>query len=316
MNNHKIRNLVITIIICVVLSLSLALLALINVRKTSLSFHDEQVLTIEIESEEDIMNCLSGAYNDNLILKNDIVITHSYSISRKDTPFSGTFKGNGYTIKINNTVSSLFEYVAESGVIEDVTIEYTGSALDNEHGIITKENLGTIRDINIKCNNMRIVSSRTVGGVAAINRGKIENIVCEYTFTNALYANVKNIPTIGGICANNYGTISNVIVYPTTNTFDFTVSSSGKGNAYIGAVYVKENAASKVNNCYAVLDVNLVNLYDITKSGSKIIVKADITSDMLSSNDEYILIDSLPIFKTSIWEIDQNKIIMKNGDLR
>ena len=157
-------------------------------------------------------------------------------IGSKETPFTGVFDGNGYTIKgatIDSDNAGLFGEIGETGKvvnlnIEDVTLTGTSTA-----GGIAGVNNGTIENCVVSGKTIR---GATQGGIAGTNKGMIRACV---SFL-AINGNGVGSPN-GGIAGNSSGTIIGCI-----NAGD--ISYSGYQGGIAGVSYGSIVACSNVGN--------------------------------------------------------------------
>jgi hypothetical protein len=151
------------------------------------------------------------------------------------TKFTGTFFGNGHTIRINikgaqANFQGLFRHIGEGGTVRDLhiagNIDCSGSRLV---GGIAGENDGTINncwvsaDVSSGWHNSASAYDAKVGGITGENSGTIQ--YCCVT------GNVKNDDSdVGGIvgCNNKSGTVDNCTFYGVRS------SSHSQSNEYIG----------------------------------------------------------------------------------
>ncbi len=167
---------------------------------------------IHVDSEEQLV-AMHDNTGMNYILTKDITLTqpwYTVCIDENSIGFTGSFNGNGYTIR--DLVQSYDEQqqlygfigVLDGGILRDVKIEnaainggrYTGGVCAINNGTVTgAEFNGTIevRD------SSSVVSA---GAVTAINYGEVENVRANVNI-NAF----ANSAAIGGICAHNEGMI-------------------------------------------------------------------------------------------------------------
>lgn len=161
--------------------------------------------TVYLATAEDLLvlaeNCMDDDWSigKTVVLQNDIDLTgvEFYGIPT----FGGTFYGEGHSIKgwtveYNRSVVGFFRYIQSKGVIDNLHIE------------------GTIQPEG---------TSTTVGGIAGVNGGTIQN--CSFTGT------VSGNEIIGGIAGLNKA--SSIIE-------NCTVNGKVYGNHYIGGI-VGEN---------------------------------------------------------------------------
>ena len=112
-----------------------------------------------------------------------------YSFGLESVPFTGTFIGNGYTLK---------------NIKIDATTDYVG---------IFGYNKGTIRGFNVE--NISVKGKNYVGGIAGYNLGNIESMIV----TGSVFGN----STIGGIAGNSQKVIKNILLKNITITGNDTI---------------------------------------------------------------------------------------------
>ncbi len=164
----------------------------------------------------DKINAQSTAVN--VTLENDIDLSNTVKqgvswipIANEKKQFSGTFDGQGHTVKglvIENGEEEknygLFGTIGLEGVVRNVKTEgkislmgaeYNGenySPIDHSYGgAVAGENRGTI----INCENAADITGTYTGGIAGVNRGVIEN--------SSNSGNISGYEEIGGITGLN-----------------------------------------------------------------------------------------------------------------
>lgn len=160
-----------------------------------------------------------------------------------DRPFSGTFDGNGETIRglnINNNHAGLFGYVTATSTVKNLTVSgnVTGSGSTSSYaGGIVSRNYGTIENCINECD----VSGGAdyIGGIVGYNHGSITNCTNRGNITT-------NSRNVGGITGVNSGGGS---VTKCENTG--TVSGSDRSGCIGGIVgsYQDGNGLESVENC-------------------------------------------------------------------
>ena len=133
--------------------------------------------------------------------------------SDKEHAFTGTFDGNGYTIRelyinSNSEYAGLFGYVGADGTVKNLTVEGVvnrdATGLDYAYtGGIVGYNGGTVEGCTNKCDvTVSANDYAYTGGVASINNGTVSN--CRNTGNVTVTGNSKYVCT-GGITGRNYG---------------------------------------------------------------------------------------------------------------
>ena len=199
------------------------------------------------------------AINDNLdghyVLDGDIDLTDCLDggswtpIGTEDKPFTGTFDGNGYSIKglyinSNSENQGLFGYMSgTNSAVRNLTVSGTVSVSGNNvsvGGVVGRNNGGAITN----CHNTVAVSgskgdSIYVGGVVGYNSsGTVTN--CSNTGTVSGGGSVSGNTNVGGVVGFSIGgTVTNCY-----NTGEVS-SDVGSSGGVVGC-----NVAGTVENCY------------------------------------------------------------------
>ena len=202
-----------------VLSWTLCLMMAVGMLPGMTRKAEATVAVIEISSYQDLKNfaakinsgetSLNAKLTANIVCKSDSADTEYANdwtpIGTESQPYTGTFDGNGCTIKGLTIDSSdnyigLFGYVGEDGCVQKVTLE-GGSIKGNSYvgGVAGYIYKGKVSN----CYNTGKVegSGDSVGGVAGYNYGTVEN--CYNTGA------VTGSNDVGGVAGYKYGTVSN-----------------------------------------------------------------------------------------------------------
>ena len=318
------KNRLIRLLYFVFISLVMITLAIIEISSNHVSFSDEKALTRYIKSEEELLDGVAGAYNDTLILDNDITITKDFSLGTKINPFKGVFDGNGYTIKLEETNASLFDYISESGIVKDVKIEYSNPNLEcNTFAIIANENNGTIENINVICKNTYLRNVSKFGLIAITNNGTIKNCVVDYELTKAVVVDSKNVKNyIGGICLYNNNIIESIIAKVNFKGFDETDAikvSESNGlltNNNIGAIIVNKTKGT-IKNCYVEGNENLFTCDKYVQSSSNIKINfIPSIQEMFALETGVEIFHNEMNFDEEVWTLLNGVISFNHGDTR
>ena len=318
------KNRLIKLLYFVFISLVMITLAIIEISSNHVSFSDEKALTRYIKSEEELLDGVAGAYNDTLILDNDITITKDFSLGTKINPFKGVFDGNGYTIKLEETNASLFDYISESGIVKDLKIEFSHPNIDSEvYSILAKENNGTIENIQLVCKNTYLSNVSQFGLLVNTNNGVIRNCVIDYKLEKNKVTTDESIKTyIGGVCIYNNNLIENIIAkvefvgYDETDGVKVSESLGTLVNNNIGAIVVNKTKGT-VKNCYVEGNENLYTCDKVILSNK------DIKIDFISSiKDQFALESGQTLFydemkfNPELWMLANGVISLIHGDTR
>ncbi|HIZ03964.1 MAG TPA: hypothetical protein H9727_06735 [Candidatus Borkfalkia avistercoris] len=170
-----------------------------------------------------IADDLSGSYE----LTADIDLTGiAWQALGGEEGFSGTFNGNGYTIKNfeftpGNVGFALFKKINAGAVVENVCLEGTIENAGSWFGTVTVDNSGTIRNCMTNVSLGGANNDSYGGGICCNNKpgGVIENCVVlgAITSTPSKYPNVHN----GAFAVNNEGTIRNCLADKETSGLQY-----------------------------------------------------------------------------------------------
>lgn len=271
-----------------------------SVYRKNISFFDNKVNRVLVDSEEDLLKNANGLYNDIIILESDITLTKGVSIGSKEKPFSGMFIGNGHKITINSRQVSLFNYISESAKISRLNLEYENTRITEENfGLFASINYGEIKDCYVRCQNICLVKNKKFSAIAVQNYGTISNVYVDFSIDK-----VENIrPTTAGVACENYGEIKNTIVHAKFRNFeevDALNVNSGKVNSRCSSVCTKNEGIIHKDNCYGI-----TNKDTITSDRRYITIKYD--SEEVDLYTEEFIYNQLG-FDEEIWMIDSNGI--------
>lgn len=202
-------------------ALSILLTLLLVLPLLPLSVQAEE--TLSITSEEEFLSfaehCRLDSYSQNLTVRLEA------DLDLRDTNFdgvpifSGTFEGNGHTIRglsitSSGSVQGLFRYLTDTAKVEDLHIQ--GHVLpqgsQEDIGALAGSNAGTITGCSFDGD---IAGTNRVGGLVGTNQ--VSGIV-EQCHTSG---SVQGSHYVGGIAGQNYGTVRNC-----TNTAQINVTAN------------------------------------------------------------------------------------------
>ncbi len=157
------------------------------------------------------------------ILTQNITLTTPWKTIFTQNGFSGTFDGNGYTIKNLKLGSEqgMFSNIT-GGTVKNLNIENASASTSVSGGILTACNYGYIINCSIS-GNIVTKKAGVLGAFTAENYGEISGCTAKVNITN----NDDN-STTGGICGENNGVVFNTF-------FSGKITSSGK-NVVIGGI--------------------------------------------------------------------------------
>lgn len=172
---------------------------------------EEQTQTVYISTVDEFVAFASQCYIDSWSKDKVIELTADLDFTGADIVmvpvFAGRFNGNGHTISGldyvgEGYVTALFRYVEESGVIDNLKVEGSITANDEQEcvGGIVGSNYGTIKNCTF---NGTVSGKKTIGGIAAFNKstGIIRKCYAIGNISGSYYT--------GGVTGINHGIITN-----------------------------------------------------------------------------------------------------------
>lgn len=268
-----------------VLAVVLAVLLLVGALSVTV-FADEEPPVTEIRTVEDLYMInldLAGNYK----LMNDIDLTEataeggdwdyvgngwepigSNGIYSGDTPFTGTFDGNGYEIngmRINikklpsgtgNVDVGLF--ANNKGIIKNLTVSGSINASANVYcvGAIAGSNYGTIKDVSVSCRIIANAGVYAVGAITGSNYGTIE--ACVNRADISAKSSNNEIISVGGIAGLAYD--KSRITHCYNSGIITATHSSNRYYCYASASGITYNGGT-VDNCYNTGKITASNSY-------------------------------------------------------
>ena len=163
--------------------------------------------TYTVEKENGLLAWAEAVTNNltiNCTLTDNIEMSSWDGLKNYDTPYTGTFDGQGYTITVSNLSRPLFYQIGKNGTVKNLTIVGT---ISGRSGIAT-DNSGTIVNCTIKAD---IRDSGDIAGIAFKNESGGEIIGCVVT------GDVSGVNTASGIVYENEGTITGCMVTGTVS---------------------------------------------------------------------------------------------------
>lgn len=194
---------------------------------------------------------MDGSYK----LGNDIdlsSISNWTALGTKEIPFTGVLDGQGYKIKNLNLQSAanengLFGYIGKDASISNIVIEGVNITRGTTIGALAAVNDGSIDNVKVlRSDNLYQINQTVtegdliVGAVVGINNGTINNAETNIDITLNGSSEQTATATIGGIVGKNTSVVNN------SNSSAYIVSTINK--AIIGGVV--GNTTSKVSNAY------------------------------------------------------------------
>jgi len=228
------------------------------------SISDSRRIYKAINTVDDFMNIglnsetLAGSY----ILLTDLTSNNggapSVPIGTAIAPFTGTFEGNYGTIEFSCSPSiysdpylGLFESIGSRGMVKNLKLSgsiyiYPDSTLTV--GGVAGINNGTIQDISstlsINANSTMTNTSVIAGGIAGTNNGTIQN--CSVSSYASLMVSADNEADAGGIAGSNSGTIQNCYI-----TCNVSAGTTGTGTTVTAGGIVGMMNGGSINYCWA-----------------------------------------------------------------
>ncbi len=263
---RKKQKLIFSLVLLAVLVVGGSLMGLFDAMHLGVSFFEEKVQVVRISEEEDLIATADSFYNNIYYLEEDIVINDLSALASRERPFVGTFDGQGYTITFSGkTAESLFGYIGEGGVVKNLHIQVAGATFDEKLGaILALESAGQILNCKITLENSTVSAKGSFGGVVAINRGIIKNVVVDVSMTKRLQASeaesTRQLVT-GAVCAYNYGEIFSSVASIQYMNFPEAdknvVFDTKQTNTTVGAVYGINNHQNGISQCVALVEDTL-----------------------------------------------------------
>lgn len=237
-----------------------------------------------IDSEEDLSRIGVDdvfALNHNYILQQDISLTSNFTPIAKgvESGFTGTFNGNGYSIRNLSVASAegvsnagLFAKIGATGIVTNLVLDDVNISGQFENaGSVAGVNLGTINRVEV-LNGLvtSTLDNSNVGGVAGVveysntNVGRIDRTLSSVSVSGTL--NVGGLTGVnkGGILINSY------VYLDATETIS-TLSDASCIGGLVGLNADLNGQVASIKNCYALgtvlvsegLDANTIKLGSI-----------------------------------------------------
>ena len=189
-----------------------------------------------------------------------------------NTPFSGIFEGQGYTI--SNFAPQSNQYIGfvgyNAGTIRNLNISNLNFNIENTNtsntvyvGGIAGYNVGTIERCTVTQSNITVnlTNPRTAGLIAGESMGNVLNCGVKGTVKVTQPSATENVACAGGVIGANYGVIkdcyANVAAYAYSYKKTYTSTYS---NGYAGLI-TGENmtTGSTISNCFVLGSVTKGN---------------------------------------------------------
>ena len=195
--------------------------------------------------------------NTNCTLTDNIEMSSWDGLKNYDTPYTGTFDGNGKTI--SGLGAPLFGEIGSGGTVKNLTIDGT---ISGRSGIATY-NSGTIVNCTIKAavnatgssaggitfmneNGGKIIGCVVTGDVSGVNTASGIVSENEGTITGCMVTGtVSGVNTASGIAVNNFGTITACAV-----TGDVEAKGNGPVKGDAGGIVRDNKNGAAVTDCY------------------------------------------------------------------
>ncbi|MBR4999043.1 MAG: hypothetical protein IKY10_04100, partial [Clostridia bacterium] len=221
-----------------------------------------------IDSEEDLLKIGSDEddsifeANDNYILMKDISLSSSIAPILNGKEFTGSFNGNGYTIKdlslnsVDFSNAGLFATIGETGVVKELNlsnVNINGNYLNA--GSIAGVNKGTITRCAIENGVVTSTNAEAnVGGVCGVVLNS--NSYCGRIDRCSSKISVVGTKNIGGLTGKNEGgiLINSYCYLENSNKIEATAESANIGGI-IGLNKNSNDVRAIVKNCYSVATI-------------------------------------------------------------
>ncbi len=195
-------------------------------------------------------------------------------IGTKETPFSGTFDGNGHTISNltvkNGTSAGLFGYVSASGTVQNLTLkdvkvsgsfDYAGSAIGYLSGTVRLVNVENFVITNIKQNSSN-------GGLV----GYVINNSTNGVFTSSGYIDMCTVDVTANVAGDFGGMTGNLIgsvIYNSKATVT-SYTDSADSLTFGGLAGVVTNAQNVDEYMFSVLKNSLALVKTVNSTNAQI----------------------------------------------
>ena len=210
----------------------------------------------------------SGTKPEVIAILNDIEFTESDCDAFQSIgTFTGTIKGNHYTISGFNTGKPLVSSAAATAIIENLTVSGNAilstiptSGAENSFGTFysysngaTLVNCHSAVDYTFGAMTWSKNTQLKIGGLVGDNRGVVKECVnsgdlCFTSDFDLSGFSSKNNLRIGGIVALNYGSTANVEKSSTSGLLSFLGALNGQ-TLNLGGIAGENNSSSKLNSC-------------------------------------------------------------------
>ena len=285
-----------------------------DAKRLGVDYFEEKVHTVAVDDMDDLSEMENSFHNNVMTLEQDLTISEFCELATKELPFIGVFDGKGHTVTFTyETQYSLFGYIGEGGVVKNLNIIVKSTTFDNKKGgIFAIENAGRIENCTLTVQSAKVEVKGNYGGIVAINRGLIKNVVSNVSFENDMSAeeaeNNSRI-TLGGVCAYNYGTINSCIAHTQFSKFDATDSQKifdgTATNNSIGAIYGIRNKG-ELKHSNAIL---AEGVYVSDRNDKEIAFKKS-KSEVYTDENLFVTLG----FDENVWELVHEEFNLIQGD--
>jgi len=260
-----------------------------------------------IDSEAKLLSIGEDVFkaDDNYILMQDITLSNSIKPLISNGKFTGSFNGNGYSIKNlkietseNVSNAGLFARIGEKGVVSNLTLsnvsvngqfETAGAFAGVNEGTITRCNVvdGEVRSTYVNSENSTGASVGGICGVVSYSNSNVGRI--DRCSSNVSVVGTENIGGLvgvndGAIVINSYAKLPN-------NNYIQTLQNNSKIGGLVGLNTYKEQTTGEkvsatIKNCYVLGKVSFGDL-DENKYADVIVGKYGTDKTITSENIYY-----------------------------
>ena len=304
-NKKKDRALSFFAIICAVLCVGGIISGYWLSASSELYYSLEKSNRVEVRSAAELMEMGDAAYNNEIVLMDDIYITDSsFSLGTQKWPFCGIFNGNGHNVYCQFDAveegESLFYCIDDEGIVQNTNFIFNNVTVNGgTYGAIAGMNYGTIKNCTVTFSNFRISHKDGYYSAAvAINNGTVSNLTVSCSYSLGSVADEKKI-VLGNVCAYNYGTVKNCVSAPQFYSFECTeeynILTSNAVNRAVGAICSFTQRGGTTSDCAMLIDRGV---YTSDKSAGYIVAYE--RSEIFNAK---VIFDQLD-FDNRLWRLD------------
>ena len=309
--------------IVLALALGALLLGIFHALSFGVSYTDESVHTVFIETEEDI-RAMGGSFHNNICyLANDITVSELSALASERHPFVGVFDGQGHTVTLTGeaALKSFFGYIGEGGVVRTLRIVVESAALTTRAtrsvcASLALKNEGLVENCRVTVKELSVELRGHYGAMVGINYGTVRYSFAEANFVGNMPAEERassgKLLLSAGV-AYNYGTVDTLVASVTYRNIDeangnlATDASNPVQNRGVGAAVANNYEGGCVENTYVLIETGTY-LHDVHVDPT---VQASTDPDSIYSIA--LLFDTLN-FDENVWILRNREPVFIQGD--